>query len=175
MKTEETFDFELRSEAVQDILGTPPKWIIRWGSALVVVIISLLFLSTFLIKYPDVISARIKISREFALDIKGKVYLPIKGSGKVKPGQRVNIKLDAFPYMEFGTIKGKVLELSHSSIIQNNETYLLLDVELPDQLKTTYGQELLYSEQLIGTAEIITADIRLVDRLLNPIKTILKK
>lgn len=173
---EETYNFEVRSEAVQNILGTPPKWIIRWGSVLVVVITSLLFLSTFLIRYPDVIDARIELlSEHVSEDIKGRVYLPIKGAGKVKPGQRVNIKLDAYPYMEFGLLKGQVMKLPDSSVTKNNEIYLLLYVELPNQLKTVYGQELLYSNHLIGRAEIITADIRLVDRLLNPIRVLFVK
>ena len=41
-------------------------------------------------------------------DIIGKLYIPSDGMGKVKEGQRVNIKVDNFPYMEYGFLEGTV-------------------------------------------------------------------
>lgn len=42
----------------------------------------------------------------------GKADIPSTGVGKVKPGQTVNIKLDNYPYMEFGMLKAKVKNIS---------------------------------------------------------------
>ena len=39
-------------------------------------------------------------------DIIGKIKLPVNGSGKVKSGQRVNISVTGYPYMEFGFLTG---------------------------------------------------------------------
>lgn len=36
----------------------------------------------------------------------GQFYLPSQGAGKVVPGQKVIIKLDNYPYMEYGSIDG---------------------------------------------------------------------
>src|SRR4030043_431614 len=36
----------------------------------------------------------------------GKINLPIQGAGKVSLGQQVNIKVDNFPYLAYGMIKG---------------------------------------------------------------------
>ncbi|MFK8104593.1 MAG: HlyD family efflux transporter periplasmic adaptor subunit [Saprospiraceae bacterium] len=59
----EAYDnIELHSEDVQEILSTPPRWIVRWGTLIVFfTILSLGFLS-WLIKYPDMISTKITIS-----------------------------------------------------------------------------------------------------------------
>lgn len=38
----------------------------------------------------------------------GRASLPAAGSGKVKPGQKVLIKLDSYPYQEFGVLEGRV-------------------------------------------------------------------
>ena len=49
---------------------------------------------------------------EVTSKILGKLTIPVNGSGKVKTGQRVNIKLVNYPYMEYGMIEGKIKSIS---------------------------------------------------------------
>ncbi|MDR0682744.1 MAG: HlyD family secretion protein [Dysgonamonadaceae bacterium] len=60
MKEEEKI--ELRSEEFQEILGSVPSWILRWGITLLAVVVGLLLIGSTAIKYPDVISARIVLT-----------------------------------------------------------------------------------------------------------------
>jgi multidrug resistance efflux pump len=53
---------ELRSDDVQEILGTPPSWILRWGSTFVFIGIILLGVVSWILKYPDIIHAPIRIT-----------------------------------------------------------------------------------------------------------------
>lgn len=46
---------EFRSEPVQEILGTVPSWIIRWGTTLFLAIIVLLLAGSWFFKYPEVV------------------------------------------------------------------------------------------------------------------------
>ncbi len=101
----------------------------------------------------------------------GKLTIPISGSGKVKTGQKVNIKLINYPYMEFGMIEGKIKSIS---LIPSDNTYMA-EVEFPEGLKTNYNKQIKFSQEMQGSAEIITADIRLIERLFNPIKSLFKK
>ncbi|HZH73949.1 MAG TPA: HlyD family efflux transporter periplasmic adaptor subunit [Mariniphaga sp.] len=57
-------DIEIRSEEVQEILGTPPRWIIRWGITIMLFVVAILLGGSFFYKYPDFISARITILSE---------------------------------------------------------------------------------------------------------------
>ncbi|HVI45571.1 MAG TPA: HlyD family efflux transporter periplasmic adaptor subunit [Chitinophaga sp.] len=98
------------------------------------------------------------------------VALPMTGSGKVKPGQRVNIKLDNFPYHEFGYVKGTVESLSLTTY---NNSYTAV-VSLPRGLTTSYGRQLTYKPGMSGNAEIITNDLRLIERLFNQLKALNK-
>ena len=50
-----------------------------------------------------------------------------------------------------------------------------LQVEFPNGLKTNYGKKLEFGQEMQGSAEIITDDIRLIERFFNPIKALLKK
>jgi HlyD family secretion protein len=61
---EEYDEIELRHEDVQEILGTPPSWIIRWGTTVVLVGICLLFLVGWIVKYPDIIHAQVQVTTE---------------------------------------------------------------------------------------------------------------
>lgn len=103
--------------------------------------------------------------------ITGKIEMPVAGSGKVKVGQKVNIKLENFPYMEYGVLVGKVQRISLIPI--DNNYYV--EVELPNGLRTNYDRELPFSGQLQGTAEVVTDDLRLIERFLSPLRSVWKK
>ncbi|MDP2338246.1 MAG: HlyD family efflux transporter periplasmic adaptor subunit [Bacteroidota bacterium] len=100
----------------------------------------------------------------------GRISLAFKGAGKVAVGQRVNIRFENFPYMEYGFIKGTVKSIS---LIPNNENYIV-EVELPQDLMTNYNIPLKFSQEMKGSAEIITEDLRLIQRFFNPVKSLLK-
>lgn len=110
-----------------------------------------------------------------ATNIIGKVAIPSAGVGKVKEGQTVNIKLNNFPYMEFGILKGTIRNISLVPIQSENGAIYTAEVELSDSLISNYGKQLKFSQQMTGTAEIITDDLRLLERFFNPLKAIWKK
>jgi multidrug resistance efflux pump len=108
---------------------------------------------------------------ENAGEIIGKIELPINGAGNVKTGQRVNVKFDNFPYMEYGMVLGVIKSIS---LVTNNNAYSVL-ISLPEGLKTTYNKDIMFSQDMQGEAEIITDDLRLIERILNPIRSVLNR
>ena len=106
----------------------------------------------------------------------GKILLPPQGAGKVKTGQTVNIKFDHYPYMEYGMVKVIINNISLVPVQTNEEKKAyMLEVQFPDRLLTTYNKELDFSQEMTGTAEIVTEDLRLLDRFLNPIRAVFKR
>ncbi|EEI93855.1 hypothetical protein HMPREF0765_0477 [Sphingobacterium spiritivorum ATCC 33300] len=57
-------NINLRSEQVQEVLETPPNWLIRWGSLVILGIILLFFSLACVIKYPEFITSPIIISSQ---------------------------------------------------------------------------------------------------------------
>lgn len=55
-------DISLHSEAVQEVMGEIPKGIIRWGSAVIFIIIAILIIGSCFFKYPDFINAEITVT-----------------------------------------------------------------------------------------------------------------
>lgn len=104
----------------------------------------------------------------------GQVLLPAVGAGKVKVGSNVYIKLDDYPYTEFGAIKGCVRSISlitnEYKTAQNSiNTYLVL-VDMPDGLITNYGDKLDFKFEIEGQADIIVRDRRLIERLFDNLR-----
>jgi hypothetical protein len=73
--------------------------------------------------------------------------------------------------MEYGTIQGKIKSIA---MVPESEFYIVT-VELPQELKTNYGKTLPFSQQMNGTADIITENISVLGRLFNPLRAIFKK
>ncbi len=95
-----------------------------------------------------------------------KAVIPPSGFGKVEVGQRVNLKLRGFPYMEFGMLKGVI----HSvSLVPDSRGYIA-EIELSEGMTSSYRENLKFIQQMDGTAEIITKEMRLITRLINPLK-----
>ncbi|MDR1653141.1 MAG: HlyD family secretion protein [Prevotellaceae bacterium] len=105
----------------------------------------------------------------------GKIYLAPQGAGKVKIGQTVNVKFDNFPFMEYGMVKVEVKNIALVPIAEGSAKSYILEVDFPQNLTTTYSKNLSFSQEMSGAAEIITEDLRLIERLINPIKAIFDK
>ena len=96
-----------------------------------------------------------------------KAVIPPSGFGKVEVGQRVNIKLSGFPYMEFGMLRGMIRSIS---LVPDSKGYIA-EIELSEGMSSSYHKEnLKFIQQMDGTAEIITKEMRLITRLINPLR-----
>ena len=98
-----------------------------------------------------------------------KVKAPIQNSGKIKLGQKVNIKLFNYPDSEYGALSGTVASMS---AIPNTAGFYLIDVSLQEKLITSYNIEIPFKTELSGTAEIITEDLRLIERFFYQLRGI---
>lgn len=101
-----------------------------------------------------------------------KLKSPAQNSGKIKTGQIVNIRLENYPDTEFGILKGIVKSIS---LIPDKEGLYLIDVELPQILITSYNIEIDFKQEMRGTAEIVTEDLRLIERFFYQFKEVLKR
>ncbi|CAH0336576.1 hypothetical protein FVB9288_02282 [Flavobacterium sp. CECT 9288] len=93
------------------------------------------------------------------------LIVPPQGAGKIKIGQDVIIKLATYPYQEFGKLVGKVKSIS----LIPTQNYYLIVVDLPNGLKSDTNQNLSFSKNMVGSAEIITEKRSLLSKLFNKI------
>ena len=100
--------------------------------------------------------------------------LPTERSCNVRKGQKVNIRFSNYPDKEFGIVKGTVKNISLIPVVdgQNVKSYMV-DIQLPNGLRTSYDKELPFLPEMEGQADIITEDISLLERFLMPIRKVI--
>jgi HlyD family secretion protein len=102
-------------------------------------------------------------------EIIGRAMVPVSGIGKVMVGQKVNISLSGYPYMEYGKVSGIVKSISP---VPDDDGYLAY-IELPEGMISKYNRDLKYIPEMTGSAEIITNDMPLIYKFINPLRSII--
>jgi multidrug resistance efflux pump len=94
-------------------------------------------------------------------DLYAQAEIPVTGYGKVKMGQAVNIRLDSYPHEQFGMLTGTISDLSDFP----TDGRYLARISLNSGLLTSYHKTLPLRQQLQGETEIITEDLRVLERI----------
>jgi len=107
-------------------------------------------------------------------EVVGEVMIPSVGAGKVEIGQTANVKINKFPYDEYGLLKGKVESISRiSNRIETREgqgeAYQVI-ISFPNGFVTNFGIALPLDFESKGTVEIIIKPKRLIERLFDNLK-----
>jgi multidrug resistance efflux pump len=92
--------------------------------------------------------------------------------GKIKTGQKVFIRLEGYPSEEFGYVNGKITYISN---MPNARDSFLVRVELPGGLRTNYNKDIFFRNGLSASAEIMTDEKRLADKLFGRLKNVLNR
>jgi len=101
-----------------------------------------------------------------------------KDIGFIRPGQSVTVKIEAFPYSRYGTIKGKVLSLSRDSVKrseQNPELIFPAQIELEENHIIIGDKPVILTPGMSITAEIKISRRRVIDYLLSPVREYLSE
>jgi hypothetical protein len=101
-----------------------------------------------------------------------KLRIPALNSGKIKSNQKVIIRLANYPDREFGVLKGRLKTIS---LIPTRDGVLLLDANLQNGLNTSYDKQISFKQEMAGTADIITEDLRLIERFLYQFRDVFRR
>ncbi len=104
-------------------------------------------------------------------EIIGKADLQMQGSGKVQKGLKVIIKLEGFPFREYGFVRGEVLQ--KSSLPRDN--VYEVEVTLPEGLTTNRGKTLPFEQKIQGIAEIITDNRSILSRIFDQLISVFEE
>lgn len=88
------------------------------------------------------------------------MLIPQYNFGKVKMGQQVLLKFQAYPSEQYGSVSGTIDLISNSPA----DSGFLAKVSLPNGLVTNYKKPLQYRYGLFAQADIITENMRLLER-----------
>lgn len=102
-------------------------------------------------------------------------YLPNKEVGLIKPGMPVQVKLDAFPYQDYGIIPGKVAAISpNAKPDEKLGPIYQVEITLNHHSVTTRQQTIPFKPGQTATADIVIRRRRIADLLLDPLRKLQK-
>lgn len=166
------------NEELDDILARPPGVLLQWGIAVLFGIMVMALTGVWFIQYPEIIKGSVTIetaqsqmrvstsagdslpNKQFA----GKATFPVTYIGKLQVGQKVSIRLDAFPYQEYGVWQGVVKKITPAT----NSSQCLAIIIFTDGIRfTQLIQKLPFRPTLTGDVDLIVKDVRLIERLVD--------
>ncbi len=107
-----------------------------------------------------------------------KANIPSQESGFLEKGMPVKIKFDAYPFQEYGIIKGSIISISPDSkieqTIQGKKETFELEISLEQPYIQTNKKRILLTPGQTATAEIIVRQRRVIDFILDPFKKLQK-
>ncbi|MFC7398187.1 HlyD family secretion protein [Chelatococcus sp. GCM10030263] len=114
--------------------------------------------------------------------LQAQLYLPTRAAGFVKPGNRVNLFYEAYPYQKFGIQKGTVLSVTRAAVIPrelpfpvaSDEPHYVVTVKLERQTITAYGREERPQAGARLLADILVERRRLWEWILSPLISLAK-
>ena len=132
----------------------------RWALILFLLILSTLFGAAWFVRYPDLITLNA------TLDSSGKGYyiktaLHRDSAGNMHTGQKIQVRLDAYPFQEFGYVEGRLKQIAVAPL--HDQVELL--IEFPNGLVTSHHKTIPYSNGLRAQTLIVVSDSRLLEKL----------
>ncbi|MBP6619605.1 MAG: HlyD family efflux transporter periplasmic adaptor subunit [Leadbetterella sp.] len=101
----------------------------------------------------------------------GEMYVGQYNIGKIKVGQRVILKFDGYPYQEFGTMDAKIATISDIPI----DSVYKIKVLLPNNELKSFNKNVKIKVGMTASGEIVTEDLRLIEKLFYEIRKYVKR
>ena len=101
----------------------------------------------------------------------GEMFVGQYNIGKIKVGQRVILKFDGYPYQEFGTIDAKIATISDIPI----DSVYRIKVVLPKNELLKNNKNVKIKVGMTASGEIVTEELRLIEKLFYEIRKYVKR
>ncbi|QJB32478.1 HlyD family efflux transporter periplasmic adaptor subunit [Chitinophaga oryzae] len=153
---------EVRSEEVQEIMGKMPPWMVRSGITMIGIAMVLALTGAWFFRYPDVLPMPVRVTpQERSFIVQG--HIPAADAWRIKAGQQVMLRLTAYPSDTYGLLPGTVT----SDAVAETDSSFRVEVKLTQGMLSTSGKQIPVQPVLTGTAEIMTDDKSLLQRILG--------
>lgn len=146
-----------RSEEIQEILGTPPHWLVRWGLLSTLVFIVLAIWSLFWFSYPESVTAKMRLTKEdppIELIVGSSTYIKdilVQSEDEVSAGQTIFVLASEASFEDVHTLDDQLLTLKNVADSVLLETKFPADLDLgeieEDLLSFIQQQEVAKEEQ----------------------------
>jgi HlyD family secretion protein len=151
------------SDEMQDIITAVPARLIRWGMILFSLVLIMIVSLSAIIHYPDIIkmALTIKNDRKTNAEIFGELIIPQSEIEKVSTGEDVLVKLKAYPFEQYGTIKARIESVTRTLDYGGNFSAAVAITSNT----TSKNKSIQLQPGMLGEAEIVTQDATILQRI----------
>ena len=93
----------------------------------------------------------------------------------IKANQKAYLKVDQYPFMEYGLITESIDNIKLEPTIENNSYYYIAEVKIGKQIKTNSNKTLQYMKGMSGIAEIVINKTPLIYKLIQPLQVLFNR
>lgn len=177
-------DIEIRSEEVQEILGTPPSWLTRYGATAAFVALVAMIWVSYWIKYPDVVNGDISVT---STEPPHKIYAETTGyiarmlvrneeivdSGEALLAFRSTANIE--DVLTFETAIDQVKELTDSAMLAFNPPTNLILGDIQDYLYDFLQKQEEYRSSRTLSSDSRNVNVRSLERKISQLNSEIKK
>lgn len=149
---------ELRSEKVRHIIGEIPSGIVRYGIAIITIVIIGLLVGAYFIPYPETISTKVQMTNAH----QGTIAVPYKYVNTIARGMTVNIEIEGYDAETYGAANGMITATSHTPRQTATGGVFMAQVRITDcKYKIIRG--------MTGTVSILVSNESVLQRIIKQI------
>lgn len=123
-----------------------------------------------------------KTTDHVAGELEVELWAPSKAVGMLRPGMKVNLMFDAFPYQTFGVSKGTIVDIAMAPVApgdlpyptESKELMYRVRVSSSSNLLNAYGKEWKLSPGMRLTADLILEERLLIQWIVDPLHAAFK-
>jgi len=106
----------------------------------------------------------------------GRVSFPVANSGKIEVGQRVIIKLDSYPYQEWGSLSGEIINISGVPQLnaQGGPPMYVAYLKVAS-LSSSFEKDIAFKQEMEGTAEIVVEELTVMQRIFYQLREVFSR
>lgn len=140
---------ENKRAELDELVGKPPHWLVRWGITVFVFIIAIVAVIAWMVPYPETIALPVRLYHNG--QVYARAYVPEKNVTTIKEGQQAITRLTAFP-LHSAIIDGEVAFVDDS----RTDSGYAITIIFPNGFAFRDRSPVSYKEGYTGTVTVIT-------------------
>lgn len=102
--------------------------------------------------------------------------MPMVNSGEVNVGGLVQVRLDAYPYQEYGTLEARIATIaSLSQTDDTQQSFNRVELTFADSLTTSFGKKIIPTQRMTGNALIVKKKRSMLERIFDQLRSLFEK
>lgn len=153
-------DIELRSEKTRQVIGNMPKGIVRYGTVVVSLIITVLLAVSYFVPYPENLKSTV-VAKSTDGEISISAYIPYSHINSVQEWMCAEIEFEGFPATKYGYCTAIIKQIDKNVHLYDGTNHFAVSLVIIDSkdIKIYHG--------MTGTANILISNQSILKKLLS--------